>query len=49
LKKWAKTLYPESKASAEGFFTVVRRDAAKKLMLVPYSQNTKPTLIVPAS
>ena len=43
-EKWAKTLYPESKASAEGFFTVVRRDAAKKLMLVPYSQEYKTDL-----
>jgi len=43
-EKWAKTLYPESRASAEGFFTVVRRDAAKKLMLVPYSQEYKTDL-----
>ncbi|PYP92981.1 MAG: hypothetical protein DMG65_02080 [Candidatus Angelobacter sp. Gp1-AA117] len=36
---WAKTLYPESKQAAEGFFTVIRRDAKRKLKLVPYSQE----------
>ncbi len=43
-EKWAKALYPESKALAEGFFTVVRRDAAKKLKLVPFSQEYKTDL-----
>src|SRR5258707_10973461 len=33
-ESWAKALYPESKTLAEGFFNVVRRDAAKKLKLV---------------
>src|SRR6266700_1537460 len=43
-EKWAKTLYPESKASAEGFFTVVRRNSSRKLQLVPYSQEYKADL-----
>ncbi|MGC2696485.1 MAG: hypothetical protein WA738_11910 [Candidatus Angelobacter sp.] len=41
---WAKTLYPESKEQAEGFFTVVRRGADKKLKLVPYSVEYKADL-----
>ncbi len=43
-ESWAKTLYPESKASAEGFFTVVRRNSSRKLQLVPYSQEYKADL-----
>jgi len=38
---WVKTLSPTEKEQAEGFFTVVRRDAHKKLKLVPYSQEYK--------
>jgi peptidase M49-like protein len=38
-ESWAKTLYPESKDAAEGFFTVIRRDANHKLKMVPYSQE----------
>ena len=38
-ESWAKSLYPESKQAAEGFFTVIRRDANRKLKLVPYSQE----------
>jgi hypothetical protein len=41
---WVKTLYPESKDLAEGFFTVIRRDANKKLKLVPYSEAYKDDL-----
>jgi hypothetical protein len=41
---WAKTLYPESKEQAEGFFTVIRRDANKKLKMVPYSEAYKSDL-----
>jgi hypothetical protein len=41
---WAKTLYPESKEQAEGFFTVIRRDANKKLKMVPYSEAYKTDL-----
>jgi hypothetical protein len=37
-EKWAKSLYPESRQQAEGFFTVIRRDAKGKLTMVPYSQ-----------
>lgn len=35
-ESWVKTLYPESKAAAEGFFTVIRRDEKHKLKFVPY-------------
>ena len=41
---WVKTLSPAEKEQAEGFFTVVRRDASKKLELVPYSQEYKTDL-----
>ena len=43
-ESWVKTLSPEEKAQAEGFFTVVRRDSGKKLKLVPYSQEYKTDL-----
>lgn len=41
---WAKTLYPESKEAVEGFFTVIRRGANKKLKMVPYSEEYKADL-----
>src|SRR5689334_19908995 len=41
---WVKTLYPESKELAEGFFTVVRRGPGKKLKMVPYSEEYKTDL-----
>src|ERR1043166_10318706 len=41
---WAKTLYPESKEAAEGFFTVIRRGPDKKLRLIPYSPPIYPPL-----
>ncbi|HEX4378092.1 MAG TPA: hypothetical protein VHZ99_13155 [Steroidobacteraceae bacterium] len=34
---WAKTLDAESRAAAEGFFTVIRRSPQQKLTFVPYS------------
>jgi hypothetical protein len=40
-ESWVKTLYPESKEQAEGFFTVIRRGADKKLKMVPYSVEYK--------
>jgi hypothetical protein len=43
-ESWAKTLYPESKEAAEGFFTVIRRGPDKKLKMVPYSEEYKPDL-----
>jgi hypothetical protein len=43
-ESWAKALYPESKQQAEGFFTVVRRGADKKLKMVPYSEEYKADL-----
>jgi hypothetical protein len=36
-ESWTKTLSPESKAAAEGFFTVIRRDETHKLRYLPYS------------
>ncbi len=41
---WVKTLSPEQKEQAEGFFTVIRRDAGKKLKTVPYSVEYKADL-----
>ncbi len=44
---WVKTLYPESKEQAEGFFTVIRRGTGKKLKnlkQVPYSDAYKSDL-----
>src|ERR1700681_2839093 len=35
---WAKTLAAPAREQAEGFFTVIRRNAAKQLTAVPYSQ-----------
>jgi len=41
---WAKTLSPEAKEQAEGFFTVIRRGADGKLKSVPYSEEYKSDL-----
>lgn len=41
---WAKTLPADQKQAAEGFFTVIRRDASRKLHAVPYSTEYKPQL-----
>jgi len=38
---WAKTLHPEHRELAEGFFTVIRRGADRKLRTVPYSEEYK--------
>jgi hypothetical protein len=35
---WVKTLPADQRNAATGFFTVIRRDAGKKLSIVPYSQ-----------
>ncbi len=35
---WAKSLAPKEREQAEGFFTVIRREANKKLAAVPYSE-----------
>ena len=43
-ESWVKTLSPAEKEQAEGFFTVIRRDASKKLKMVPYSQEYKTDL-----
>lgn len=36
---WAKTLSPADRDKAEGFFTVIRRGADRKLTAVPYSKE----------
>ena len=36
---WVKTLTPAAREQAEGFFTVIRRDANKRLTAVPYSKE----------
>ena len=38
---WVKTLRSDQKEQAEGFFTVIRRGADRKLTIVPYSQEYK--------
>jgi len=38
---WVKTLSPEQKEQAEGFFTVIRRTADGKLKTIPYSEEYK--------
>jgi hypothetical protein len=43
-ESWVKTLPEQEKTQAIGFFTVIRRDANKKLKLVPYSQEYKSDL-----
>jgi len=40
-ESWVKTLSKEEREQAEGFFTVIRRDAAGHLKTVPYSQEYK--------
>ncbi|HEY6273658.1 MAG TPA: hypothetical protein VIX19_16885 [Terriglobales bacterium] len=40
-ERWVKTLSPQQKEQAVGFFTVIRRDADKKLTIVPYSEEYK--------
>lgn len=42
---WIKTLAADQQTEATGFFTTVRRDAAGKLRLVPYSVEYQPELI----
>ena len=41
---WVKTLYPESKQVAEGFFTVIRRRPDKKLTVIHYGPQLYPPL-----
>ena len=41
---WVKILYPEHREQAIGFFTVIRRDANKHLMTVPYNIEYKADL-----
>ncbi|MCU1285140.1 MAG: hypothetical protein JWO13_1490 [Acidobacteriales bacterium] len=44
LEAWMKSLPEDQRKEAEGFFTVIRRDEAKKLKIVPYSQEYKDRL-----
>jgi hypothetical protein len=41
---WVKTLSPEQKEQAAGFFTVIRRGPDRKLTIVPYSEEYKADL-----
>ena len=41
---WVKTLSKPEREQAEGFFTVIRRDANRKLRAVPYSQEYRSDL-----
>jgi hypothetical protein len=43
-ESWVKTLKPEERAQAEGFFTVIRTGADGKLRAVPYSEEYKAEL-----
>jgi Peptidase family M49 len=43
-ERWAKTLSPEARTQAEGFFSVIRRGADGKLRSVPYSEAYKKDL-----
>jgi hypothetical protein len=42
---WVKTLPPDQQQAATGFFTIVRRDAQRKLTLVPYSEAYRDQLV----
>jgi hypothetical protein len=45
-ESWAKTLSPEARAQAEGFFTVIRSGSNGKLRAVPYSEEYKADLAI---
>ena len=47
-EQWVNKLYPESKAVAEGFFTVIRRDQSHKLKMVHYTEEYRHDLTVAA-
>jgi hypothetical protein len=41
---WAKTLPEAQRREAQGFFTVIRRDSARRLTIVPYNQEYREDL-----
>jgi Peptidase family M49 len=43
-ESWVSTLSPEQQEQAKGYFTVIRRDAKRKLTIVPYSQEYRADL-----
>jgi hypothetical protein len=45
---WSQSLSPEARERAQGFFYTIHRDAAGKLMVVPYSEEYK-EFLVPAA
>jgi hypothetical protein len=45
VEKWFATLPGDARALATGFFSVIRRDAAGRLMAVPYSAAYRNTLV----
>lgn len=42
---WVKTLDPNQKEQAEGFFTVIRRGTDKRLTIVPFSEEYRADLV----
>ena len=48
-ESWAKTLSKTEREQAESFFTVIRRDANRRLKAVPYSEEYKNDLAKAAS
>lgn len=48
IEAWIKSLPAAQQTEATGFFTTIRRDAAGKLMLVPYSVEYQPELAAAA-
>src|SRR5213075_2917131 len=43
-ESWVKTLSDDQKQQAQGFFTVIRRDANRKLTIIPFSEAYKTDL-----
>jgi hypothetical protein len=43
-ERWSESLSKEDKDKATGFYSVIRRDASKKLTIVPYSKEYKDDL-----
>lgn len=43
-ESWEKTLSPQERTKAEGFFTVIRRDTKGRLTTIPYSEAYRPDL-----
>jgi hypothetical protein len=46
--RWIQSLPPEQRAQATGFFTTIRRDAGRRFLAVPYSQEYESELALAA-